>query len=118
MALDNLNATKQSVLDINEAQQSPLSCSTKIDRQLSLDGILLVMEDLQKIGHAEPADKSRSRWYIYWESLEESASNAIYRWALSNRFLGMVCSFYELTQGDNAVNEVFYGLYQGILLKA
>ena len=117
LVLDYLKARKQSVLDIREAQQSPLFRNTAINRQLPLEGILLVMEDLSKTGHAEPADKSRNRWYIYWEPLDELGT-AIYRWASNNGFLGTVCTFYELTEGDNTTNEIFYGLDQEVLVKA
>ena len=74
------------------------------------------MEDLSKTGHAESVDKSKNRWYIYWEPVEE-LSAAVYRWASNNGFIGSVCTLYELIEGENTIDEVFYNLEEDVLLK-
>lgn len=114
LVLDYVKANKQSIVDVREAQNSPLFRNTTISRQLSIEGIIQVMEDLSKTGHSEPIDKARNRWYIYWEPIEEM-SNAIYRWASNNGFLGSVCTFYELVEGENTTEEIFYGLDSEVL---
>ncbi|XP_071443542.1 vacuolar protein-sorting-associated protein 25 [Hetaerina americana] len=109
--------TKSYILDVRESQNTPLFNNSKINRKLPQDGILKVMEHLAKSGHAEPCDKSRNRWFIYWHTPEEWAS-LIYDWAQNNGMINTVCTLYELVSGDNTVNEEFYGLETGILLKA
>lgn len=116
LVLDYLKAKKQSILDVREAQQTPLFRNTAISRQLSVEGIIQIMEDLSTTGHAEFIDKSKNRWYIYWEPLEE-LSAAVYRWASNNGFLGNVCTLYELVEGENTTDEVFYHLEEDVLLK-
>ncbi|XP_046397151.1 vacuolar protein-sorting-associated protein 25 isoform X2 [Ischnura elegans] len=108
---------KSYILDIREAQNSPLFNNSKINRKLPQDGILKILEHLHKSGHAEPCDKSKNRWFIYWHTLDEWAS-MIYDWAQGNGMINTVCTLYELVSGDNTVNEEFYGLDMGILMKA
>ncbi|KAK6642738.1 hypothetical protein RUM43_004240 [Polyplax serrata] len=116
LVLDYLKAKKQSLLDVREAQQTPLFRNTTINRQLSVEGIIKIMEELSKTGHAEFIDKSKNRWYIYWEPLEE-LSSAVYRWASNNGFIGSVCTLYELAEGENTTDEIFYHLEEDVLLK-
>lgn len=117
LMMDYLKLKKQSIVDVREIQQTPLFKNVSINRQLPIEGILKILEDLCRTGHAEAIDKSRNRWYIYWEPLEE-LSASIYRWASNNGFLGSVCTFYELIDGENTVGEIFYGLEEDVLYKA
>lgn len=97
--------------------ESVLFSNQKIQRKLSNDGILLIMEELEKSGNASPVDKTKLQWEIYWHPLDEWG-NIIYKWASDNGMTNTVCTLYELSQGENSVNEEFYGLDQSVLVKS
>ncbi|KAJ9574353.1 hypothetical protein L9F63_026001, partial [Diploptera punctata] len=109
LVLDYHRSTKQCHLDIREAQRSPLFSNTTIDRKLPLDGILMVLDDLSQTGNAEPLDKQKHRWNIYWHTLEEWA-DMVYSWAQNSGMLNTVCTLFELVGGDNTtmVSSQFY----------
>ncbi|KAK7869976.1 hypothetical protein R5R35_013744 [Gryllus longicercus] len=108
---------KQGVLDVREAQRSPLFNNSAINRTLPQEGIVKILEDLARTGNAEPQDKTKTRWFIYWHTLDEWGE-IIYAWAQNNGFMNTVCTLYELTAGDNTSEEEFYGLDSEILIKA
>lgn len=66
--------------------------------------ILLVLDELARSGNASPLDKSKQKWLVHWHTLEEWGT-IIYDWAQNKGLTGSVCTFYELTQGDDTVNE-------------
>lgn len=72
--------------------------------KLPMDSILTVLEDLARTKNAEPIDKSKHIWHIYCYTLEEWG-NMIYSWIQNNGMLNTVCTFYELTEGENTVGE-------------
>lgn len=94
-----------------------LFSNQQIQRKLSNDGILLIMEELEKSGNAAPVDKKKLQWEIYWHPLDEWG-NIIYKWASDNGMANTVCTLYEISQGENSVDEEFYGLDQSVLTKA
>lgn len=97
--------------------ESVLFANEQIQRKLSNDGILLILEELEKSGNAAPLDKKKLQWEIYWHPLDEWG-NIIYRWASDNGMTNTVCTLFEISQGENAVDEEFYGLDQSVLVKA
>ncbi|XP_066994490.2 vacuolar protein-sorting-associated protein 25 [Anabrus simplex] len=117
LVLEYHSATKQGVLDIREAHKCPLFNNASINRTLSKEGILAVLEDLARTGNADPLDKTKYRWHIYWHTLDEWA-DIIYQWVQNNGMVKTVCTLYELTSGDTAVGEEFHGLDTDILIKA
>ncbi|XP_026275778.1 vacuolar protein-sorting-associated protein 25 [Frankliniella occidentalis] len=117
LVLNYFKANNLSSLDIREAHQSSLFNNSSIDRKLPPEGILLVLEDLQKSGNATPLDKTRNRWLVYWHTLEEWAA-IIYSWAQANGFLNTVCTFFELVSGDDTNEQEFHGLDEEVLLRA
>jgi len=66
IVLDFYRQSKESVLDVREAQNSPLFFNANINRKLPLEGITMIMEDLNKTGNAEPLDKTKNRSYFYF----------------------------------------------------
>lgn len=99
-----LKTTKQSTIDIRESQNSPLFNNTAINRKLSQESLLIILEDMAKTGRAAPIDKSKNIWEIYWHSLDEWG-NMLYNWASSNGLNNTVCTLYELREGENSVGE-------------
>ncbi|GBP12344.1 Vacuolar protein-sorting-associated protein 25 [Eumeta japonica] len=105
LIVDYLKATKQSAIDIREIQSTPLFNNTSINRKLSQESILIILEDMAKKGKAAPVDKSKMVWEIYWHSLDEWG-NMLYSWACNNGMNNAVCTIFELREGDNTVDEV------------
>ncbi|XP_014248224.1 vacuolar protein-sorting-associated protein 25 [Cimex lectularius] len=104
----------QYVLDMREAQGSPLFSNKTLKRTLPAEGIAQVLASLQASSNAEPLDKSKNRWYIYWHTLDEWAA-LIYGWAEETGQLGAVCTFYEIA---NVPDQEFFGIDTEVLKKA
>lgn len=51
-----------------------------------------------------PLDKAKQRWLVYWHTLEEWG-DIIYNWVQETGHVGSVCTFYELTQGEDIVDQ-------------
>ncbi|XP_071039640.1 vacuolar protein-sorting-associated protein 25 [Parasteatoda tepidariorum] len=117
LILDYHKINKKYVLDITEAQASPLFSNKTINRKLNLETIYLILDDLQKQGNVEWIDKQRQRCYVFWRTPEEWGK-LIYDWAERNALINTVCTLYEITSGDDAENEEFKGLESGVLKKA
>lgn len=117
LVLEYYKSTKQSTLDVGESLNSPLFNNAAIDRKLSQEGIVLILEDLAKTGNAAPLDKLKNRWEIYWHTLEEWAS-ILYDWAQENGQVNTVLTLFELVSGEDTTNMEFYGLDTNVLIKA
>ncbi|CAG5100182.1 Similar to Vps25: Vacuolar protein-sorting-associated protein 25 (Drosophila melanogaster) [Cotesia congregata] len=57
------------------------------------------------------------RWLIHWHTLEEWG-NIVYNWAQENGFINSVCTLFELTQGENTVDQEFYGIDTEVLIRS
>ncbi|XP_026758689.1 vacuolar protein-sorting-associated protein 25-like isoform X2 [Galleria mellonella] len=117
LIVEYLKSTKQSTIDVRESQNSPLFNNASINRKLSQEAVLTILEDMAKTGRAAPIDKSKNIWEIYWHSLDEWG-NMIYSWASNNGLNNSVCTIFELREGENTVDEEFHGLDVNILIKA
>ncbi|XP_048238484.1 vacuolar protein-sorting-associated protein 25-like [Haliotis cracherodii] len=104
-------------LDVTEAQNSPLFYNKSIDRKLSTDGIYTVLDELSKRGHIEWKDKARKQCLIMWRTPEEWGK-LIYRWICDRSMTNTVCTFYELSEGDDSSSQEFHGLENWLLLRA
>lgn len=91
--------------------------NSEINRMLPVDGRILVMEELAKRGLAECQDKKRSQWQIFWFTLDELGEMA-YTFANDNAMTNTVCTLFELCQGDNTVDQEFYGIDNSVMVKA
>ncbi|KAG6445954.1 hypothetical protein O3G_MSEX004195 [Manduca sexta] len=114
---DYLKATKQSTIDVRESQNSPLFNNGTINRKLSQEAIVTVLEHMAKSGRASPLDKSKNVWEVYWHSLDEWG-NMIYSWACDNGLNNSVCTLFELREGEDSADQEFHGLDMNILIKA
>ncbi|XP_075991657.1 vacuolar protein sorting 25 isoform X2 [Anticarsia gemmatalis] len=114
---DYLRATKTTSIDVREAQNHPLFTNSEINRQLTQEAIVLILDDMAKTGRAAPVDKTKNLWEIYWHSLDEWG-NMVYNWASNNGLNNSVCTLYELREGDNTMDQEFHLLDMNILVKA
>lgn len=96
---------------------SPLFNNTAIKRRLPDEAISTVLEDLQSRGNLEWIDKSRKRAHVYWRSPEEWGS-LIYTFVKDRGMVNTVCTFYELTEGADTVDQKFHGLENELLIKS
>lgn len=113
LVLKYCKANNKYIIDVREAESWPLFNNQEIQRNLSSDGIQLVLNNLQNLKNAEPLDKSKSRWYIFWHTVDEWAAT-IYAWANRNGFTNTVCTLYEII---NTPDEEFNGMDEEVLLK-
>ncbi|KAL6256323.1 hypothetical protein P5V15_012440 [Pogonomyrmex californicus] len=102
LVLEYYRITKQAIVDI---------------RRLPSEAVLMILEELGKSGNASPLDKTKQRWLIYWHTLEEWG-DIIYNWAQENGFVGSVCTFFELTQGEDTTEQEFHGLDTEVLIRS
>lgn len=105
--------TRTCIIDIQEADSTPLFFNAAISRKLSPEGISAVLEMLHKNGNAEPIDKTKIRWYIYWHTLAEWA-DIFYQHAQENGLNNSVCTLYELV---NTPDKEFTGLNEEVVIK-
>ncbi|KAI5744643.1 vacuolar protein-sorting-associated protein 25 [Diaphorina citri] len=113
LVLEYHKKTKTCIIDIQEADNTALFFNPAISRKLSPEGINAVLEVLYKNGNAEPIDKTKIRWYIYWHTLAEWA-DIFYQHAQENGLINSVCTLYELV---NTPDKEFTGLSEEIVIK-
>ncbi|XP_015599053.1 vacuolar protein-sorting-associated protein 25 isoform X2 [Cephus cinctus] len=117
LTLEYYRITNQAIVDIREVHSSPLFNNVSINRKLSSDMVLVIMEELENSGYACALDKSRQRWLVYWHTLQEWGE-IIYNWVRDNGFIGSVCTTFELTDGENTTDQEFHGLDPEVLVRA
>jgi ESCRT-II complex subunit VPS25 len=117
LSLDYCQHNKLYTTDLSELHQSQLFNNERIARQLNIEGVRAVFEVLEKQRHVEWLDKNHTRCHVYWRRPEEWGK-LIYDWVVSNGLLNTVCTFYELTNGDDTAAEPFHGLDKAVLAKA
>lgn len=102
---------------LQEAANSPLFANKALDRRLSPEVILTVLEELAKRGNVEWLDRSKRRCRVVWRTTEEWGQ-LVYRWAAASGHTGSVCTLYELTEGEDTEEEPFHGLDREVLVAA
>ncbi|KAG5321075.1 VPS25 protein, partial [Pseudoatta argentina] len=117
LVLEYYRITKQAVVDVREIHTNPLFNNASINRKLPSEAVLVILEELGKSGNASPLDKTKQRWLVYWHTLEEWG-DIIYNWAQENGFTGSVCTFFELTQGEDTNEQEFNGLDTEVLIRS
>ncbi|XP_037078379.1 vacuolar protein-sorting-associated protein 25-like [Pollicipes pollicipes] len=105
------------IIDLAEYLDSPLFNNADIKRRLSEESIQAVLDELASTGHVEWIDKSKRRCYVFWRTPTEWGQ-LIYAWVTDSGMTGSVCTFFELTQGDDVADQPFQGLAEEVLLKA
>ncbi|XP_050542040.1 vacuolar protein-sorting-associated protein 25 [Daktulosphaira vitifoliae] len=113
LLLNYCSTQKICSIDIREGDRLPVFNNSAISRKLSPEAITTVLEFLQKTGNADPLDKSKTRWHIYWHTLDEWAS-IIYKWAQDNGMINTVCTFYEISSDTGGE---LNGLDDDVLMK-
>lgn len=106
-----------SQIDVTEASSLPVFKNPSISRSLPADSIMVVLEELAKRGNLEWMDKTKRRGYLFWRSPAEWGQQ-IYTWAQATSHINSVCTLYEISQGDDTINQEFHGLDGDVLLKA
>ncbi|PAV85334.1 hypothetical protein WR25_22836 [Diploscapter pachys] len=117
LVLDYAQHNKIYTLDVSECATTELFNNQKLNRRLSAEGVKAVFDYLEQHKHVEWLDSSKTRCHIYWRRPDEWGS-LVYEWAVGNGLLNTPCTLYEITQGDDTVQESFHGLEKEVLLKA
>ncbi|XP_005183387.1 vacuolar protein-sorting-associated protein 25-like [Musca domestica] len=101
-------------VNINEGS-FPLYYNESLNRRLSPSMILQILQKLQSTGHAQPLDKKRQEWQVYWHTLEEYG-NMIYDWIQETGQTGSVCTLYEIANGESTEDKEFHGIDENVLV--
>jgi len=117
LILDFHKCHKKYTLDVAESQSSPLFYNKEIDRKLSPDAIITILEELRKKGNVEWTDKSKTHCLVMWRTPTEWGK-LIYQWVSGHGMLSTVMTLYELVNGDDTVGQDFHGLDTPILTRA
>ena len=104
-------------IDVKELSESSLFNNTAIKRRLSAEAIVIILQNLETRGNLEWIDKTKNRAHIYWRSPEEWGS-LIYTYVKGRGMINTVCTFYELTEGSDTVDQKFHGLENELLIKS
>lgn len=105
-------------METRDALNHSLFKNDKIQRQLTRDALMTVLNDLEMNGHLEWSDKrTKSKFLIHWKTPGQWAK-IIYKYASDTGLINTVCTFYELTSGDDVRGQDFYGLDESVLRKA
>eukprot|EP01134_Creolimax_fragrantissima_P008157 CFRG8157T1 len=96
-------------LTVTESMNSPVFNNKQIDRKASNDLIQKIIEYMEVSGNAESIDEQRTRFRIYWRSIDEWA-NMIYNWIERTSQTDIVLTLYEIREGDSSEGEEFYGM--------
>ncbi|KAF7639259.1 hypothetical protein Mgra_00001222 [Meloidogyne graminicola] len=116
LVLDYCQFNKIYSVNFEEISNSELFNNRRLNRRLDDFGIRAVFEYLENLKHIEWCDKQKTRCNIYWKRPEEWGIQ-IYEWANSIGLLNSVVTIFELIQGEDVIQEAFYGLDKDILLK-
>ncbi|XP_065183325.1 vacuolar protein-sorting-associated protein 25-like [Sycon ciliatum] len=118
LVLSYYRQSKQYILDVTEAQSSPLFHNAVINRKLPLEAVNVVLSSLERKGHVEWEDATkRTRCYVMWRTPEEWAA-LIFQWVASKGFTNTVCTYYDLHSGDDAADQEFFGMDLWMLKKS
>ncbi|KAL1501509.1 hypothetical protein ABEB36_006816 [Hypothenemus hampei] len=116
LILDYCKRSKLYVLDVREAGNIALFHNSNINRKLDQSVIVSLLSELQKSGHANPIDKLKHRWEIYWHTLEEWSS-MIYNYIQARGLQNSVLTLYELAHGDDVQDQEFFEIQNEVLIK-
>ncbi|KAI2800542.1 hypothetical protein RDWZM_009110 [Blomia tropicalis] len=127
--LDHCRRNRQFVLNIGESLTTPPFRNNSIDRALTEESLITILNDMMKRGRIEWIHNNESTekkkkdsepvgtsCLVYWNKPEEWAE-IIHNWAVSKGYSNTVCTFYEIVDDDNS-DESLSGLDQRILLKS
>lgn len=116
LVLNYCMANKIYSMETKTASNHPLFYNKAIGRQLTSEGLSVVLEDLREHGNLEWGDKGKAQFYVHWKTVGEWAQ-ILHHHASESGLLNTVCTFYELV-GDDAQGKEFYGLDENVLKKA
>eukprot|EP00056_Hartaetosiga_gracilis_P004550 m.76070 g.76070 ORF g.76070 m.76070 type:complete len:179 (-) comp11866_c0_seq4:142-678(-) len=104
-------------LVVAECPSMPLFNNKDINRHLDLEGVGAVLSYLEKTGHIEWKDASRTECALYWQSPIEWAE-VIYKWACDVGQTDTVLTFFELLEGDTGAQAPFHGMDKYVFIKS
>ncbi|XP_017126263.1 vacuolar protein-sorting-associated protein 25 [Drosophila elegans] len=114
--LKYLRHTNRFTLSIGD-QTSPLFHNESLKRRLSPELVLAILAELERTGHANPLDKRRQEWQVYWHTLEEYGT-MVYDWVQETGQTNSICTLYEIASGENTAALEFHGVDEAVLLSA
>jgi len=109
LILDYVRHNKIYSWDINEAMSSPLFYNSRINRRLSKENILIMLDQIISRGNGEWENKDRSKILMYWRTPAQWG-DLLYKYITERSMKDVVCTLYELREGDEVSDQEFYML--------
>lgn len=113
LILSHQKHIKKAVLSVND---SVLFNNSKINRKLSPEARILVLDNLVATKNASLVNKENNVYEIYWLTLEEWG-NILFKWAQSNGMINSVLTVYELLHGNDAKDQEWHELEEQVFIK-
>uniref|UniRef100_H2Y9E6 Vacuolar protein-sorting-associated protein 25 n=1 Tax=Ciona savignyi TaxID=51511 RepID=H2Y9E6_CIOSA len=104
-------------LRIADALASPLFHNKAIDRRMSKQAVLEILDILNKKGNVEWEDKEKTSCRVFWKTTAQWA-DIIFKWVNEIGLNNTVCTLHEITNGPNSTNQEFHNLDAQILVDA
>ena len=117
LILDYCQANGITSFDVQEISGTELFYNKEIKRKLTGEALAAVLEDLKAHGNLEWMDKAKRRCHIYWRTPDQWGQ-LIYTFVKDHGMQNTVCTFYELTEGEDTQGQPFHNLDQELLIKA
>jgi len=103
-----------SAIKVIEDSKSPLFFNKKINRQLSVEGIREVLDEMVRGGFGKWDDEKKNICLLSHRKIDEW-SNILYTWASENGLMDTISTIYELSDGDSTQGAPFHGLQQQVI---
>lgn len=114
LLLEFSSQNNKQVIDLNEIRQTSLFSNSEIDRRASVELIQAIFSELLSRGNVQWIDKNQTR-ALLCKITFPTLANSIYEWAQVSGNINQVCTFYELTSGDDIKGEVFENIDESVL---
>ncbi|EER05451.1 Vacuolar protein sorting protein, putative [Perkinsus marinus ATCC 50983] len=100
-----------------EQQERRVFGNEHIHRQLDIEGIRAVLNDLVLTDNGRWCDASQTRFMVLWHTPAEW-SQIIYDWVINTGKLGSVETVFSIHSGEDAIGTEFYGLPPEVIMLA
>lgn len=107
---------KQTELIVERELKGQLFSNEAIHRSLSLDEAVEILDFMEARGNGEWKAPGKTKFLILYKSLAEWSA-LLYTFVDRSGQMGSVFTVYELLEGDDTINEEFYGMDRALFMR-
>ncbi|EGD81727.1 hypothetical protein PTSG_02438 [Salpingoeca rosetta] len=104
-------------LVVSQCASMDLFNNKQLNRALSTDAIVTVLDFMQQSGHVEWKDASKTECAVFWQSPKQWGG-IIYKWAVDTGNTDTVCTFFELLEGETGEGQEFHNMDRHVFKRA